>query len=416
MNEVFGGKTILHIDINSYFASLLQQQIPSLRAKPLAVVKDIGRTCIIAASKEAKLLGIKTGDNVHEWQSLVDLKVAPCDFSLFLSATKKLQRVFSSFSPDVRIFSLDEVFIDYTPLQNLYGSAEEFATKIQDQIHSVLGGWVDCNVGIGPNRFLAKMTGEVSAKGSVTRVDESNLMSLLSRVEFRDVCGIGYRLSKKLARLGVYHPLQISFFCDEELVAHFGKFWAKELRKMSQGQEPHLLSHSQDRLTMKSVSRSITGFHLINSEVEIKKILYNLVEEVIHKVRRMNLAGRLVGFSLYGGYGQKRSISSYLTLQRYIRNTKEMFDLIYNQLYLSRKRDFPIIRFRVFLAMLQPWVGLSLLEEDQKREKIACSVDKLNQKYGLFTVTSGLLTDKQKIIRPEVTGFFGDKQFQLMNN
>jgi hypothetical protein len=195
---------------------------------------------------------------------------------------------------------------------------------------------------------------------------------------------------------------------------------------MAYGQEPAFLQLLDTPLPhMKSVGRSMTGYNLCSSEAEIKKILYNLTAEVIYKVRAMGLAGRHVALYLQGslqGSSQSHagkpapSYRQSVTLQYYLNHTQTMFEILYYQLYANWVKKFPIIKFGVRLSMLKPLKALTqpLLPAWQQREKIAQAQDQINQKYGLFTLKSGILL-KHQIIRPEVTGFFGDKDFQLIS-
>lgn len=407
-------KTFLHIDINSYFATMLQQETPALRGKPLAIVKDEGRTCIIAASKEAKKLGVKTGGSMREALTMApEMLAIPADFDLYWSATCKLKKLFESLSPDVSMFSLDEVFLDYTPLRQMYLSPQDFAKLVQEGVKNTLGSWVTCSIGISHNRFLAKMTGEVSGPNSITTVDLENKDVLLSQTAFKDVCGIGPRLARRLELLGVIVPYQINFIPDKELRRSFGPFWSVELRRMGRGEEPLFLSRLKEIPThMKSVGRSITGWQLCDNEAVIKRTLYNLVSEIIYKVRSMNLAGRLVSVSVSGG---ARSWSNHITLKHHICHTSELFQYVYYDLYKKWRRPFPVIKLAVRLSLLEPQSELpqSLLPNWLKEERVALACDKIVSSYGLFAVTSGLLARGPRI-RPEVTGFLGDKQYQFM--
>lgn len=413
MNKDNSSQVILHVDINSYFATLLQQETPSLRGRPVAVVKDIGRTCIIAASKEAKVLGIKSPALLADAQLRVpDLVSIAAEFDMYWSATKKLKALFESLAPDVEIFSLDESFLHFTPLKKLYPSPQAFGEYVQQKIKEELGEWVTCNVGIAENRFLAKMASEISPKGTVTVVTEQSKAVMLASTTFESVCGIGFRLGEKLEAMGVTVPYQINFIPDEVLLSRFGPYWSVELRKMGRGEEPAMLQRAEIELPhMKSVGRSITGWKLCKNEEVLKSTLYNLTSEVMYKVRKMQLAGRVV--SIYLSDKENRW-GTHITLQRYIRHTSEMFDIVWNTLYTQWPKNFSVIKLAVTLSHLKPWDELQdcWFPDWWKQEKVAEAVDKITEKYGLFKVTSGLLL-KTDIIRPEVTGFLGDKKFQF---
>ncbi len=409
----------LLVDINSYFATIAQQENPFLRDKPVVVVKDLGRTCVIAASKEAKKLGIKTGDNLHQLKRIFpNIIEVPADFEMYLSATKKLKKIFEQISPDVQVYSLDEAFIDISGCTNyLYKDYRQLGRHIQEIIKKQLGDWVTANVGIGKNRFLAKLAAEIADKGSVLEINSDNKDIILATASFNDICGIGYRLSMKLAKLGIYCPYQIRFYTQADLESWFGPFWARELLKMAYGEEPHHLSllgnlefAQQDP---KSISRSITLRNTISDLIEIKKILFNLSREVIYKSRKMGLVGRHLSLVLIGSDNNfwKKNI----TFKNPVSHTHEMMGVFNQWLKEEWKNYFSPIKFMVALSLtsLVTETLTPLLPSWHKYEAIEKAIDEIDNKYGLYTVRSGLLHQSSKLIQPEVTGFLGDKNYQF---
>lgn len=409
-----------HVDINAYFATMLQQENPELRGKPLGILKSSGRTCVIAASVEAKKYGVKTGCSNREAKALCpNILFLPAAFNLYLSSTKNLNQVFTSLCPKVHTFSLDEAFLDMrgcdSLMRQLLGSrantpslTHEFGKLIQERIKEKLGPFVGCNVGISHNRLLAKMAGEIAPKGSVFEISSDNLEEILGKVHFRDVCGVGHRLEKRLAVLGITHPLQINLLDDETLLTHFGPFWGSELKKIGRGEETHFFSHPPGASHMQSVGRTITGYKLCNDEEQIKKTLLNLLEEATYKVRQMDLAGRGLGIFISG---DNKSWGKQLRLKYYVRHTNEIFNLLYYKLYRNFKRNFPVIRYGMFVFDLKPMsqIPLSLLPSFQKNEKVYDTIDRVNNRFGLFTLRPATLAGP--VIRPEVTGYLGDKTF-----
>ena len=405
----------LHIDINSYFASVMQQENPFLRGKPVGVVKSEGRTCIIAASKEAKKYGVKTGSNTYEAKKLIpSIILVPAQFDLYWHCTKKLKSLFESITPDCEIFSLDEAFIPLDNCKYLYKDPHELALKIQDRVKEELGEWVTCNVGISHNRLLAKIASEIAPKGMIFEINEENKDKILKEVEFKDVCGVGSRLEARLSVFGVKHPYEINSLSDEALQKHFGSFLSHELRKIGRGEGSYILDRIDENEHMKNVGRTITGYRLCNSEDTIRKVLYNLMEEVTFKVRKMDMAGRYVQIFLQG---EDKSWHAHKTLKYFVRHTNEMFNLLYHDGYKKWKRNFSVIRYGVGLGMLRPLnkTPLPLFDDWYKRERLYEAVDKISEKFGLFTLHSGILSEKE-IIRPEVTGYLGDKKYQFGNN
>lgn len=405
-------RTILHVDMNSYFATLLQQENPNLRGKPIGIVKDVGRTCIIAASKEAKAQGVHTGSILSDARKYCpDIMTLPAEFERYLDATHRLKKVFHSISPDVYIYSLDEAFIDITDcLKYLYTDPHQVAEQIQTKIFQELGEWVTCSIGISHNRLLAKLGSGIAPKGGIVDINHDNKDAYLASAPFSEVCGIGFRLEKKLEAIGVTTPYQIRFYSEEDLLPVFGSFWAKELLRISYGEDSNTLNIiDRDQPHMKSVGRSITGYSMCQNENVKRMVILNLIEEITYKTRRMNLAGR---YAWIGLQGRDQYWSGHQTLQYYIRHTSEVFELLYEKLYLASPIKFPVIKFMVRLAMLKPieQVPQPLFGNWQKNEHLSSSLDAITEKYGLFTVKPGSLLS-HKVIRPEVTGFLGDRQY-----
>jgi DNA polymerase-4 len=405
-------KTILHVDLNSYFATIEQQQNPRLRGKPVGIVKDIGRTCIIAASREAKKFGIKTGSNVYDAKTICpQITLVKADFDKYFHFTKLFFSLIQSFTPEVHLFSLDEAFLDATDSLDLYGSAENLAAKIQNRIYKQMGSWVTASIGISHNYMLAKLAGEYAPKGGYFKITQDNLDEILAACNLTDICGIGFRLAEKLMSMGIKNLLEIRKVEDLILKKSLGAFWGPEVKRIAMGIDSHLFKFLDTNPYMKGVGRTITGFKLCDDEGQIRQIIRNLIEEVTLKIRQMDMAGRHISIFLQG---ENKVWHRHRTLKYYVRHPDEVFDLLYNGFYKGWTRNFPIIRFGVYIDLLKPTSKLTQcwLPKWEKREQVWKAVDTINQKYGLFNIRSATLL-KSNLIRPEVTGFLGDKLYQF---
>lgn len=405
--------TILHVDLNSYFASLEQQQNPRLRGKPVGIVKDLGRACIIAASREAKQLGIKTGTSVFEAKaSCPRLILVKADFAKYFHYTQRFWSLIQSFTPRAHLFSLDEAFLDATDSLRLYGSAEALAVRIQEGIYRELGSWVTASVGIGQNFLLAKLATEYASAGGYFRITAENRDAILGRCPPIAVCGIGPRLAEKLRDSGITNLLEIRRLPEVILRRRFGPFWATELRRIAWGNDSHLFSFLDTRERMRGVGRTLTGFHPCDNERIIRQTIRNLIEETTAKIRKMKMAGRHVAIFLEG---DQKVWYRHRTLAYYVRHPDEVFDLLYNGFYRNWQRRFSIIRFGVRIDLLEPLDKISScwLPQWTKRERLWQAMDTINDKYGLLSVRPATLLGF-RLIRPEVTGYFGDKLYHLM--
>src|SRR3990167_722505 len=149
-------RIILHIDMNSYFASVEQQANPHLRGRPVGVCEHFGGI-IIAPSVEAKRMGIKLGTPVWEAVKIFpQIVLLHTDPDKYRHITKKFLQIFRDYSDDVEQYSIDEAFIDATEYcAGNYGEALLLGLTIKQRLKLEIGQWVTCSIGIGPNKLIS---------------------------------------------------------------------------------------------------------------------------------------------------------------------------------------------------------------------------------------------------------------------
>src|SRR5258708_6079183 len=147
-------RIILHIDFDSFFASVEQQYNPLLRHRPVGVTAHNGRSAIIAASKEAKAQGVRSPSRTYDAQKLCkDIVFVTADFEKYFEISKKFLKICSYYSPFVEMFSLDEVFMDVTQTAYLFGGVDGMVGKINKKIREEIGEYITASVGIGYNKL-----------------------------------------------------------------------------------------------------------------------------------------------------------------------------------------------------------------------------------------------------------------------
>ncbi len=151
--------TIMHVDLNSCFATIEQQANPLLRGKPMVVAAyDSPNGCVVAPSIEAKRYGIKTGMTVRDARLLYPgVIVRMPDPSKYRWVHLKFRKIFRDYSPDVTPKSIDEAVIDLTDTLCLFkGTVIDIGKEIKKRFREEIGEWMQCSIGVGTNRFLAK--------------------------------------------------------------------------------------------------------------------------------------------------------------------------------------------------------------------------------------------------------------------
>ncbi|MDP2874469.1 MAG: DNA polymerase IV, partial [bacterium] len=209
--------TVMHIDLNSCFASIEQQANPLLRGKPVAVAAyptDGG--CILAASYEAKKLGVKTGLRVREGKALCpELIVLPPDPPKYRFVSRKLMDLFCQYSPDCVPKSVDEAVLNFFGTKSFTRGLWEVGREIKTRIKEEVGDWLRVNVGIAPNCFLAKTAASWHKPDGLDEINHQNLHQALGEFSLVDLCGINVRYQARLNAVGIFTPLD---FLDAPLL------------------------------------------------------------------------------------------------------------------------------------------------------------------------------------------------------
>jgi len=403
--------------MDSFFASVEQQANPTLVGKPMGIIKGPGRTCIIAASKEAKKLGIKTGTSVYEAKAIYPkIILVPADFDKYFSVTQRFIEICSRYSPDLEVFSIDELFLDATETKNLFGGVLEICRKIKKDIKNEIGKHVTCSIGISYNRLLAKLASGIRKPDGIFEITPENRDEVLFSSKLTDVCGLGERLKTRLFNLGITNFKNLRKIPIEYLEASLGPYWPKELKRLSYGEDDSLLTNVGEVPKMQSVSRTYTLYENTSDLRKIKGTLRNLCEEVGFKVRKMGMMGRMVGVSIRGeilGNLSYLSDFDHKTLNYFIDSGKEIFEIVW-KLFEGMKWDGSVRFLGVWLGDLRPKTELTaaLFPEEGKKENLLRAMDQVNKRFGELTIYPAIMMNNS-IIKSEVNGFLGDKGFRF---
>lgn len=394
-------RTIIHIDFDSFFASVEQQYNSNLRDKPLGVTATNGRTCIIASSRQAKRLGIGTGSRSYEAKKICpDLILVPADFVKYFEVSKKFINICKDYSPLIELFSIDEVFIDLTSTLHLFNNDPyRVVSIIKKRIQEEIGEYITASFGISYNKLLAKLASGLKKPDGVFQIKPENLDSVYKSAKLTDICGIGERIKGRLNNLGVFNLLDIQRVPHNRLVLEFGKMEAQFLKNISKGKDdceimPYTLSPD-----VKSIGRN---YCLPQNEYDKRKILqntYELWEEISIKLRRLNKKAKTLGFSLRGNIDiHKRKTYSF-----YFDDSKEVFYLFeglladYKEMFFAK--DSYIRQISVWVSNLEKKENLSLylFDDNFKRKHLLETIDSINNRFGDHTIRNGFLLYADKL-------------------
>ena len=303
---------IMHIDLNSCFATVEQQARPMLRGRPVAIVnRRTEKTAIVTASYEAKAMGVKVGMKLWEAKTLCpDIIALESDPSKYRYVYHKLLGIMQDYSAHVTMKSIDEGVIDFhdSPAAIAGRDLEEIGQEIKRRLKDEIGIWMRCNVGIATNRFLAKTAAGLHKPDGLDIITPSNIREVLETLKLTDLTGIASRNEKRLNSVGIFTPLD---FLNADIVtlqkvvfkSVVGMWWYKRLR----GWEVDDVSTDVKRVGRQYV---LERFDL--SHQEIIQRLHHLCESVGSRMRLQNKSARgmyVYAKTLERGYWHSSSLS-----------------------------------------------------------------------------------------------------------
>jgi DNA polymerase-4 len=196
----------LFLDLNAFFASCEQQEIPALRGKPIIVVQTLtDSACAIAASYPAKRLGISTGTLVREARRIcADVVPVQARHRLYTDYHERILKAVDTCLPVEKILSIDEVACRLMGTERQVPAARELAAKVKRALREQVGECLTCSIGLAPNVFLGKVASDIQKPDGLVVITQGNLPGVLLELELQDIYGIGERMEERLNRAGIF--------------------------------------------------------------------------------------------------------------------------------------------------------------------------------------------------------------------
>ena len=260
-------RTVMHIDMNSFFASVEQAANPNLKGKPVVVTGSQQRTVILTASYEARAFGVKTGMMLFEARRLCpEVIMVPADNRKYTHTSTQIMRMMHDYTPLVEVFSIDEAWIDVTGSLRLFGGAENIAYQLKSRIRQHFD--ITCSIGVAPNKLLAKLASEMKKPDGLTTIRPEQISRTLEHLPIKELCGVGRKMERHLNLMSIYTCGELAR-CDEgRLTRKFGIIGTR-LKQMGQGIDDSPVIPAEEADEVKSVGHSMTLKRDITSRTEI---------------------------------------------------------------------------------------------------------------------------------------------------
>ncbi|MFO8034577.1 MAG: DNA polymerase IV [Candidatus Bipolaricaulota bacterium] len=373
----------MHIDMDSYFASVEQQANPALRGRPIVVSgrPDI-HSVVAAASREAKAYGIRAGMSTWEARNLCPhLTFVPGEPDKYATITRRFLDVLVDYTPMVEVYSIDEVFMDITQEAERHGGPPALARKIQRRLRAKLGEWITCSIGIAPGKLLAKLAVEQAKPAGVHWIRPHDVPQVLSRAPVESVCGIGPRIARRLSHMGIWTLADLGRYPEGYLRARFGVYGTM-LALWGRGLDPTPLIPYWREEEVKSVGHSHAVPKALRDPGGARSVLLYLCERTGRRLRAKGLAGRVVHLDLRDAGMRHRGGQRALEVP-----TNDEETIFQTALDLARDHGgFPqettMVGIRVGSVIAAREAPRPLLPEQRRREQLEVAMDNIRDRYG----------------------------------
>lgn len=394
-------RTILHADMNNFYASVECLYHPEIRDKPVVVGGDpeARHGIVLAKNYVAKKYGITTGEVLWQArQKCPGLVVMPPDFEKYLRYSRMVREIFGDYTDQVEPFGLDEAWLDVTGSVIVRGDGEFIANEIRQRVKDELG--ITASVGVADNKIFAKLGSDMKKPDATTIITRQNFKEKVWPLPVEDLLYVGRSTKHKLFQVNIITIGDLANSTPELLHAYLGK-WGGVLWSFANGfdQSP-VAAPTDEAVVIKSIGNSTTTPRdLINNE-DVRMTFCVLAESVASRLRDHGFKCKTVQISI-----RDKDLSSFerqAKLQRPSQISNDILGLAMKIFEANYSWDKPLRSIGVRGTDLVSAMGnkqLSFLDDDVKEERtirLESTIDDLRRRFGHFSVQRALMmSDKQ---------------------
>jgi DNA polymerase-4 len=377
--------TILHADLDSFYASVEQRDDPRLRGRPVIV----GAGVVLAASYEAKAYGVETAMGGARARRLCpDAVVVSPRMSAYSDASKAVYRVFENTTPVVEGLSIDEAFLDVRGMRRLSGTPVEIATRLRREVREQVG--LPITVGVARTKFLAKVASGVAKPDGLLVVPPDRELTFLHALPVERLWGVGAVTAEKLHRLGLTTVADVAATGEGALIAMLGRWAGRQLHALAHNRDPRPVQPGKRR---GSIGSQCALGRRRRSLEEVDAVLLGLVDRVTRRLRAARRVGRTVVLRLR--FDDFSRVTRSFTLDRPTAETRTVCDtargLFAASLPLIRQRGLTLVGVAVANLQNDTPSQLALPFDGDHGLELDLAVDEIRNRFGLNAITRGVL-------------------------
>jgi len=381
--------TILHVDMDAFYASVEERDDPKLKGK--AVVVGVGKRGVVsAANYEARKFGIRAAMPIYKAKALAPhaVFIAP-NMARYAEVSEQVMAIFRDVTPHVEPISLDEAFLDVTGARRLLGSGIEIADQIRKRVEKDLG--ITCSVGIAHNKFIAKIASGHCKPNGVLEVDPEKMLEFLHPLAANEIWGVGPKTNELLEKMGLFTIADIANTPRSTLIRVLGQASGASLYELAWGRDYRdvITEHAE-----KSISASQTFDVDLYQPEEILKEFLRLTEKSADRMRAKGLATNTISIKVR--FADFKTISRSKTLDLPTTGTQEIFEVA-KSLYLGLELDRVLVRLvGVSLDSLvenDDVTQMVLGERTSSWQQADRAIDRVKAKFGRSSLRPARLVD-----------------------
>jgi len=376
-------RSILHLDMDAFFAAVEQRDRPELRGKPLLIGHDGPRGVVATASYEARPFGC------HSAQPMVVAKrlcpqaiVLPVRMDAYHAASERMFAILDEFSPLVEPLSIDEAFLDLAGTERALGKPEDVARRLKDRIKANLK--LTASVGLAPNKYLAKLASDMEKPDGLMVIRAEDIDRILPPLPVTKLWGIGKATAAWLEPLGIRSIGDLRKKPLDWLARHFGSD-AERYFNLARGVDERPVVTDEEA---KSIGHEQTFEVDVADADEVRRVLLDQVEQVARRLRKHGLQAR--GVTLKIRFGKFETISRSVTLPEATDTTEQLWQAARS---VFDKWPFQPVRL---IGMTAERLGrgedqLGLFADPQKERlrRLDAMTDRINDRFGKRAIRRG---------------------------
>ena len=326
--------TILHVDMDAFFASVTERDHPELKGKAVVIGAGV-RGVVTSANYEARKFGIKAAMPVGRAQRLAPHAIfIPPDHKRYSEVSEHIMEIFHSFTPLVEPISLDEAFLDVTKAKRLLGDGRAIATAIRAKVEEQEG--ITCSVGIASSKFIAKLASQRCKPNGMLEIPDDRVLTFLLPLPVSALWGVGPKTNEALERLGLHTVGDIAQTPEQTLIRALGQAAGQSLYELAWGRDDRdVIPEEPD----KSISAAETFDRDIDDPEIIAKEILRMCERASSRMRQRSLFAKTITLKIR--FADFTTINRSKTLPLPIDTTHEIYEIakgLYEALAIGRAR------------------------------------------------------------------------------